>query len=222
MVKEIFKPIYQKIFPSLVLYLKRELSNCNTVLDLGCGNNSLLQYCNASFSLGVENFEPYLKENKKKRIHNQYIKADITKIDFKPKSFDAVIAIDVLEHLTKKEGYKLLEKMEKWAKKKIIIFTPNGFVFQDGYDNNPLQEHKSGWEVKELEELGFEVFGMNGWKELRGYKASIKYRPIILWRIISDLTQKMVYYYPKLAFQLYAVKKININNSKPEQKIYGT
>jgi len=214
MIKEIFKPIYQKIFPSLVKYLKKELSDCNSVLDLGCGNNSPIQYCNVPFSAGVENFESYLKESQQKKIHNQYLKADITKIDFKPNSFDAVIAIDVLEHLFKEEGYALLKKMEKWARKKIIVFTPNGYVYQDGYDNNPLQEHKSGWSIKELKELGFKIFGINGWKKLRGYKASIKYKPTLLWRIISDLTQKIVYYFPKLAFQLLAVKEINFNNSE--------
>lgn len=209
---KIFKPLYRKLFPNLVKYLKKELSNCNSVLDLGCGSNSLIQYCNVPFSIGVEKFEPHLKESKKKGIHNQYLKADITKIDFKPKSFDAVIAIDVLEHLSKEEGYALLKKIEKWVKKKIITFTPNGYVYQDNYDNNPFQEHKSGWNVEELKKLGFKVVGMNGWKKLRGYKASIKYKPQILWRIISDLTQKMVYYYPNLAFQLLAVKEIKEDN----------
>ncbi len=60
--------------------------------------------------------------------------------------------------------------MGKWSKNKIIIFTPNGFIWQDGYDDNSLQEHKSGWCAEELEKLGFKVYGMNGWKKLRGYK----------------------------------------------------
>ena len=205
---KILKPFYRKFFPDLVKYLRKELFNCDTVLDLGCGYNSPIQHLNVPFSVGVEKFEPYLKESKEKGIHNQYIKADITKIEFRPKSFDAVLCIEVLEHLTKEAGYQLIKKMEKWARKKVIIFTPNGYVYQDGYDNNPFQEHKSGWGVKELEELGFKVFGINGWKKLRGYKASIKYKPSFLWERISDLTQKITYYYPKLAFQLFAAKEI--------------
>jgi hypothetical protein len=43
--------------------------------------------------------------------------------------------------------------MEKWAIKKIIIKTPNEYLWQDGYDNNPMQEHKSGWSVEELQKL---------------------------------------------------------------------
>lgn len=84
---KILKLVYRKFFPNLIEYLKRELSNCDTILDLGCGKNSPLQYCSAPFSVGVEKFRPYLEESKRKKIHNQYIEADVTKIEFKPKSF---------------------------------------------------------------------------------------------------------------------------------------
>jgi len=206
---QFIKNVYNKIFPSWIGYLKKELSDCSTVLDLGCGYNSPIQHCDVPFSLGVELFEPYLQESKAKGIHNQYIKADIRKIEFKPKSFDAILCSEVFEHLTKEEGYELVKRMEKWVRKKIIITTPNGYLWQDGYDNNPLQEHKSGWDVEELEKLGFKVFGMNGWKKLRGYKGSVKYKPALLWTTISNLTQKITYRYPKLAFQLFAVKEID-------------
>jgi len=99
--------------------------------------------------------------------------------------------------------------MEKWARKKIIIKTLNGYLWQDGYDSNPLQEHKSGWGVEEFQKLGFNIYGISGWKQLRGYKASIKYKPQLLWYLISELTQKVVYWYPKFAFQLFAIKQIN-------------
>jgi SAM-dependent methyltransferase len=205
---EILKPFYKRLFQGLIQYLKRELSDCNMVLDLGCGYNSPIQHCNVPFSVGVELFEPYLQESKKKCIHSQYIKADIRKIELKPKSFDAVIAIELLEHLAKEEGYVLIKKMETWSGKKIIITTPNGYLWQNGYDNNPLQQHKSGWSVEELQRLGFKVSGMNGWKKLRGYKGGTKYTPHFLWEILSDLSQKVTYYYPKLAFQLFAIKQI--------------
>jgi SAM-dependent methyltransferase len=207
----VLKLIYRKIFPHVTEYLKKELQGCKSVLDLGCGYNSPIQYCKIPFSVGVELFEPYLKESKRKRIHNRYIKADIKKIDFEPKSFDAVIAIEVLEHLEKEEGQKLIANMEKWARKKIIISTPNGYLYQTEVDGNPLQEYKSGWSVEELKNLGFKVRGLNGFKPLRGYAATIKYKPKFLWRIISDLTQKITYYFPKLAFQLFAVKEIKNN-----------
>jgi len=205
---DVGKYIYKKLFTSFVECMERELSDCDTVLDLGCGRNSPIQYYNVPFSVGVELSEPYLEESKKKGIHNQYMKADIRKVEFKLKSFDAVLCLEVLEHLTKEEGYELIKKMERWARKKIIITTPNEYLRRDGYDNNPLQEHKSGWSVEELEMFGFKVFGMDGCKKLREYKGSVKYKSTLFWEIISVLTQKITYRHPKLAFQLYAVKEI--------------
>ena len=205
----VFRYIYKKLFPDWVEYLKKETAGCDTALDLGCGENSPIQHCNIPFSVGVDLFEPYLQESKKKNIHNQYINADITEIKFKPKSFTMVIATEVLEHLTKQEGYKLLMKAEEWVKKKVIITTPNKYLWQDGYDNNPFQRHKSGWDYTELKSLGFKVYGLHGWRILRGYKGGIKYKPIFFWERISDLTQKITYHFPNLAFQLFAVKEIH-------------
>lgn len=210
-IKGYMETLYSKLFPSWIKYLKKELFDCNTILDLGCGYNSSIQYCDVPFSCGVELFEQYLQKNKTKGILSQYIHGDIRKIEFKPNSFDAVMALDVIEHLTIDEGLILIKKMEKWAKKKIILLTPNGYLWQDGYDNNPLQEHKSGWSVENLEGIGFKVFGIYGLKNLRGYKMSLKYRPTLLWAVISDSTQKIVYHYPKLAALLFGVKEIRSN-----------
>ena len=205
---QLFSSLYLRLFPDSKIILKRELSGCDTVLDLGCGYHSPIQRCNISFSVGVELFEPYLQETKRKGIHDQYIKADIIKLEYKPKSFDAVIALEVLEHLTKHEGIELLGRMEQWARKKVIITTPNGYFLQDIYHDNPLQEHRSGWSADELRKLGFKVRGIDGWKRLRGYKAAMKYEPPFLWRRISDLTQKITQYYTKSAFRLMAIKQI--------------
>ena len=54
--------------------------------------------------------------------------ADIRKIGFRPKSFDAVLALDVLKQLTKVDGLNLIKNMEKIAKRFIVPFTPNGFL----------------------------------------------------------------------------------------------
>ena len=206
--RELLASPYRKVFPPWTNLLKRELSDCRTFLDLGCGYDSPIRYVPVAHSTGVELFRPYLEESKKRGIHSDYILADIRKIGFREDSFDAVLMLDVLEHLSVKEGYELIKKAQRWARKKVIVFTPNGFVWQDGYDDNPWQVHKSAWSVEQLERLGFDVVGINGWKKLRGYKASVRYKPTLLWTIISDLTQKVTYHYPQLASQLLATKAI--------------
>ena len=205
---EVLLPLYERLFPGLVEDLTRELAGCQSVLDLGCGYGSPLHYCAVPFSVGVELFEPYLQETRKKAIHSQYIKADIRKLELKARSFDAVIALDVLEHLTKQQGTGLIRRMEDWARKKVIVLTPNGLLCRGCCDGDPLQQHRSGWRVGELRAAGYKVYGINGWEKLRGHRTSIKYRPAFLWARICDLTQKITYYHPALAFQLLAVKEI--------------
>jgi len=189
--------------------LKKELKDCYSILELGCGNNSPLKTLNKRhYLVGVDLHEPYLKESKKIGIHNKYIKADIRKINFRKNSFDAVVLLDVIEHLTKEEGTSLIRKMEKWAKKKIILFTPGGYVLQKEYDKNKLQLHKSGWNADELKNLGFKVYGINGWKFLRGNKARIRFWPFDFWNKISQITENFAYKHPKVAFQLFCIKDI--------------
>jgi len=200
--------IFKNLFPQFVDRLKKELEGCKTVLDLGCGPNSPIQYCSV-YSVGVELFEPYIRDSRKAKIHNEYILGDIRKIEFRPKSFGCVLGLEVLEHLTKKEGYELIKKMEIIAKRKIIISTPNGFLPQEEHDSNKLQIHKSGWTVDEFKNLGYKVEGIGGLKILRkGEKTEFKYGPRILNLIFSNLTQKITYRFPRLAFELFAVKKL--------------
>lgn len=212
-------PFLSQIFHTLVYCLKRELKGCRSVLDLGCGLDSPIKYCKVKYSVGVDAYKPYLEESKKKKIHNKYVSGDITKVKFRPKSFDSVILIDVLEHLKKEQGKKLLKKAEKWAKKKVVFSTPNGYLPQRNIDKNPFQAHRSGWRVRELEKLGYKAYGMAGWKFLRGENISekvkqegdifttIRFRPKSFWLIISELTQAITYYLPTQAFEVFYVKK---------------
>ncbi|MBI3037327.1 class I SAM-dependent methyltransferase [Candidatus Woesearchaeota archaeon] len=163
------------------------------------------------YSVGVDASLPSIQKSKKESIHNRYFRANVMNIGerFKPDSFDCVLASDLIEHLTKTEGLKLLGMMEKIASVKVIVFTPNGFLPQQGYDNNPFQLHKSGWTVDEMKKLGYHVIGINGWKPLRGEQASIKLRPKLFWQIISDLTQLLTRNRPEKAFQILCVKSVN-------------
>ncbi len=200
--------ILHKMPYTLCYCLCRELRDCASVLDLGCGKSCMIQFCSVPYSVGIKLFEPYLQASKKKGIHNEYIKANITEVEFKENAFDAVMALEVLEHLTKNDGYNLLKKMEKWAKKKVIITTPNGYLYQDGYDDNPLQIHRSGWDIEDFKKLGYKVRGNSGIKILRGYTGRIMFNPQIFWRIVSYMTQIVTCHYPRSAFSLLCIKEV--------------
>lgn len=141
--KKIFSPLYKKMFKDWIDYLKDLITESDTVLDLGCGCNSPIQYCKPHFSLGVELCKSYLEESRKKGIHDKYLKEDIRSLKLEPKSFDIIFCSKAIEHLKKEEGYDLIEKMKKWARKRIIITAPNGYIWQDNIDNNKFQRYQS-------------------------------------------------------------------------------
>jgi len=203
-----------------VIYcLQKELKGCESVLDLGCGPSSPIKYCkNISRSIGVEAFGPYLKESMRQGIHNEYLEKKIEEINFPENSFDAVILVETLEHLSEKDGIEIIEKSKKWAKKKIIITTPNGFISQKELDGNPLQKHLSGWNLEKMQKLGFHCWGLAGLKSLRqevpdystgeDLTAAIKYRPGLFWFLVATASQLLTYYMPSLAFEIFCVKNI--------------
>ena len=119
----------ERLVHTLAYLLKNEMADCKTVLDLGCGPASLLELCKTiEYSVGVEVFEPYLEITKAKRTHTEYLNKKIEELTFADNSFDAVIMIGVIEHLPKETGRKILKKAGDWAKKKVIINMPNGFM----------------------------------------------------------------------------------------------
>lgn len=197
------KSAYGRIFHyDVVRKLRREIDPNDSVLDLGCGWNSLLQHCDHGYSLGVETYDYYIELSKQRNIHAEYIQEDIRNLDLETGSFDIVLLAQVLEHLPKDEGYRLLKKTEKWARKKVIVTTPNGFLEKAAIDNNEDQEHLSGWTVDELKELGYRVLGSSGFKLIRE-----RCMPKVYWRAMFNMTSVLTPYLPKLAFQLFAVKE---------------
>ena len=213
--KKSYVKVVTKISPKLTPYLKKELKDCDTVLELGCGKNSPLRCCNVRYSVGVELFEPSLLKSKEQKIHNEYILADIRELKFKDNSFDCVCVLDVLEHLTKEEGITLIRNMERIARLKVIIFTPNGFLPQGEEYGNPFEIHKSGWSVQELRNLGYTVRGINGIKTSTNILGRLKnaghyYVKLfsLVLGIVNIATQRLVYRCPSLAFQLLCTKHL--------------
>ncbi len=216
---------FSSLFHTVVHELQMELKDCESILDLGCGPSSPLQHCkNIKYSLGVEAFVPYLEESKKKKIHSEYINKKIEDIDFSLNSFDAVVMTEVLEHMEETVALETLKKAEKWAKKKVIITSPNGFISQKEMDNNPLQKHLSGWNFNKMKSLGYKSHGLAGFKFLRqevqedtmgnNILTSIKFRPKIFWFIIATLSQIICYHFPKMAFELISVKELLFERSE--------
>jgi len=196
---------------SYYVILARELRDSKSVLDVGCGDNSPLRKVLKTFrSVGLDIHQPNIVKSKKEKIHDDYLLSDVASISLRvqPKSFDTVIALDLIEHLPKQEGKQLLRDLEKIAKKKVVIMTPNGFYRQDPYAGNPHQIHRSGWKIEDFTGLGYRVHGLRGLKWLRGEYATIRFKPWLIWGALSVLSQPLVYSLPNLAYQILAVKNL--------------
>lgn len=196
--------------PTLLLYLfiMQQLKGCDTVLDLGCGASSPIRFVKAK-TFGIDADDRVIEKAKKKRTHDNLVVLDVKKIGttFAAKSFDAVVALDFIEHLNKKDGYRLTNEMEKIARKKVLIFTPNGFMIQAG--PSEFDRHLSGWTVEEFRNLDYKIYGMYGPKFLRGDYHGIRFGPIIFWSLISEFLQwSYIVYNPKKSAALLCVKNL--------------
>ena len=116
----------------------------------------------------------------------------------KDRSFDFIIAIDFIEHLEKKDGWKLLDWMEKNSNIAAIIYTPNGFLYQPSIEEGDFQEHKSGWDVSDFRGLGYSCVGGAGAKILRKEFHEIRFKPLFLVFDIASFSNCGLSLFPEL------------------------
>jgi predicted TPR repeat methyltransferase len=196
-------------------FLRRELekiisNDCRTLLDVGCGENSVAGRFKSIRKIGLDIFPEAMEKSKKRNIHDEYICGNALEIDklFEPKSIDCAMALDLLEHLKKKKAIELVRKMENIAKVAVIVQTPNGFFPQGEYSGNAHQQHKCGFSAGELRKMGFKVLGMEGPKFLR--KESFEARePNIFFSILANLLDPFFRNFPEKSFNLLAYKYLD-------------
>lgn len=194
--KKLYFKFDNYINPIKILLLSLEDPVCwiidksaKSILDIGCGQGFPMKMIKVRMkvdkSVGVDLFKPYIKIGKQLKIHDQYIISDVRRLRTKNKSYDIVLALQIIEHLKKREAWKILRKMEKIAKKQIIIATPIGKMYHPIVDNNKLQLHQSGFYPEEFEKKGYKIIRF-GRKELLGEGG-------LVHKIDNDLFRKIVY-----------------------------
>ena len=189
------------------------------LLDVGCGKGEPMRFINRRkrfYAVGVDIFEPYHQESRKSGCYDELILADIRNPPLKPKSFDIVFAMEVLEHLEKQEGERLLHSMERIVRKQMILSTPVGKYKQDPYDGNPSQEHKHIWNPATIEKLGYKVSGC-GIRNIGGRHGLVarlpkKFRPLgdMAWVLAGPLARL----FPSLAGDMVCSKRLEPQEKK--------
>jgi len=131
------------------------------------------------------------------KFHNVYdevVVLDGRYLPFRDKSFDIVLAIEVIEHMKKSEGYKLLDEAERVAKEKVVVPTP---LLGARYWYSK-KEHVSRWAVSDFRKKGYTVRGV-GFSLLGRFTT---------YRLVFALAP-LAYYIPWMSYILLAWKKLD-------------
>lgn len=185
-----------------------------SILDVGCGQGDIMRIINKNrkfFVVGVDGFLSYLKVCKGRKVYNELLLSDVRFLPLRERSFDIVFCSQVIEHLSKKEGLRLIENLEEIARRQVIIATPVGFASPPHFDENPLQEHKSFWQPDEFKKRGYRVIGQ-GLHFVYGEKRPVYTLRYSLFRyilyLLSYLSGPIIYFLPGRAAHMICVKNL--------------
>jgi hypothetical protein len=127
-------------------------------IDLGCGIVPM-NYFRPKLHIMVEPWDEYFNILVHRHVDDKSvlpIKCEALEFltQLPDNSVDSVFLLDVIEHLEKDVGYKLLSEIERVCRQQALVFTPYGFMPQHmepgeldgwGLGGAKMQEHKSGW-----------------------------------------------------------------------------
>jgi SAM-dependent methyltransferase len=205
-------------FTALNTVSKKINKDTQTLLDVGCGPGWPARFFKRKqryYIVGADIFKPYLVGCKKQRIHDDYIRCDIRNLPFQDRSFDTVVCMEVLEHLEREDGEKMLRAIERVARKQVILSTPMGIYRQKPYDENPHQEHKCIWTLAEMRNLGYLVRPL-GLRDIGGREGFIARLPGLLaplGDLIWVLAGPVVRFFPSLGGNMVCWKKTTLSSA---------
>lgn len=187
--------------------------NSHAVLDVGCGAGDPAKFLKSRrnlFIVGVDIWLPAIRQARQLGSHDAYVLADMRYLPFSPKSFDVVLAMEVVEHLQKEEASGLIKAMEEIARKQVILTTPVGKYMQGACKGNPYQEHKCCWSPAEMRKLGYKVRGYGLRGMLGGGLLSCFPNGIgqLLTYAVKIMPSPLTYFVPQLAANMVCVKEL--------------
>jgi len=186
--------------PWLSEILKLIPINVKSLIDIGCGRGIIGAivriYREPNRLVGIDIFKPYLDFCHKMNVYDELYERDLRKthLPFDEKEFDVATCIEVIEHVPKENGLKLLKELERIAKI-VIVSAPNVFFYQKAYDDNLFQKHVSEWRVKDFTKHGYKVLGVGN------FIVFGRYNPYL-----STLLSKFSYMMPTFSDTLLAYK----------------
>ena len=156
---------------------------------------------------GVDIYRPALTHARDTLARGCVVQADIRSLPYRTGSYDVCVALDVIEHFSADDAQIVVGELERVASRRVCLMTPSGFVEQLPTDDEPWQEHKSGFQAADLERWGYRVQGVGGLRFLRRGYAQVKYGPV--GAAVAVATAGMLRRAPQFSYHLFAVKDLS-------------
>jgi 2-polyprenyl-3-methyl-5-hydroxy-6-metoxy-1,4-benzoquinol methylase len=121
--------------------LRERIPAGGAVLDLGCGSGLPVARDLAAVGYrvtGVDISEVQIRRARELVPQAEFVRADVTAIDFTPASFDAVICLFVLIHLPLEDQPPLLAGIASWLRPGGLFVATTGYRAWTGVDENWL------------------------------------------------------------------------------------
>lgn len=184
------------------------------VLDIGGGQGEPMGFLSKKQKLelrvNADFFLPHLKESKEKGTHDEYVLCDTRYLPFREKSFDMVLCLELVEHLGKENGLKLLSDIEEIARRQVILTTVVGErIAPDKVKTKPWR-HLSSWDPAELRQLGYKVRG-DGFPCIKGRLLVATNNVVLnlLSYLLYPITSPFVYFFPDRAGGMTCIKSLS-------------
>jgi len=141
--------LFTYFHPALQILRKNRVKS---LLDVGCGKGGPVKMLKC-YKVGVDLNLRELKGCLKEKTHDDLILADATHLPFRDKCFDAVICLQVLHFIPKRDGWIAIKDMERAARKLVVLAMPIGAIPEmasDGWESmwKPTEFTPRGYSVK--------------------------------------------------------------------------
>lgn len=141
------------LIPTIIATMGRYPHKRYLDIGVGCGKYGMLarEYVWPTRLDGIEAHADYITPILRLIYDTIYVQ-DVMKFPFSEQVYDLYLMVDIIEHLTKEDGIKLLERIPG----DIIISTPKKFYQDDCPDI--WERHKSLWSEEDMNVHDHETF----------------------------------------------------------------
>jgi len=133
----------------IIGWINKHLDNGQfNILDVCCGNGVVSAHLFYNEISGLDIYEPYLEQYKRIVPNSKAKIYDVAQVllkDISSSSYDVVVCIDGVEHFEYDNAVILIKNMERIAKNKIIIFTPEA---ADDPSRITVNKPHNAWDIK--------------------------------------------------------------------------